>query len=138
MNYILKFRGGQAMNPEMDELYFRIENLIPMLDCFVILEVAESTHSTPSGCVFLQTLLEADETGCVRYLIEAQFTDDGKSNGHKGLVGARQYEHYTDNLDEVLNLFRNYYLDDIAPDIGTWNEITEQIKASAQNEENPV
>lgn len=118
MNYTMKVcMGGsnqkniQNISPEMIEI--AIDNLIPVKYHFVILEAEEPIQN----CEFIQTLMEVDNAGKIRYLVETCFLlDENKI----------MFSCYTKKSDEVKNIFKQYMLG-IIPDITHWKDITKIV-----------
>jgi len=117
MNYTMTICMGEQLpkisNPTQDKIERAIDNLIPPNDHFIILCSEENVKNSS----FIQTTMEANDSGESRYLLEIQFCYDKEY---------KQYAIYMKKIDKVKEIFLSY-TSGILPDITGWNDITKKI-----------
>jgi len=106
-------------NPSFEIIEQVIDSLIPITNYFVILKPAEPIFNS----LFIQTLMEANEAGETRYLVEISFM---YSNERKF------FRRYIDNADELKEIFCLYSIEKI-PDITDWTDVTADIMTQITN-----
>ena len=111
----------EIVDPSPEAIEQAIDELIPVLHHFVILE-----HEEPiNHCPFIQTLITHDPTPDMQYLIETRFEYENSF---------RQYKRYTNDASELKRLFRMFALG-IVPDIDGWTDITAELIAEDKERE---
>ena len=84
-------------------------------DNFVVL----SPEPAIAGSIYLQSALISDPGQAKRYVIETRLVSDDQAFRH--------YSHETDSLDEVQQIFAEYFLHQQLPPLADWTDITQQF-----------
>jgi len=114
MGYQMTVCRGKGMqqtttNPSPEAIERAIDELLPMMYHFVILE-----HDEPiRGCSYIQTLITLENEPVIRYLLEARF--DFESH-------FEHYQTFTYNAAELKRVFRMFALG-LVPNVDGWTNI---------------
>lgn len=112
----------EESNPSPEMIDQAIDELIPVKFHFVVLEYDEPVQN----CLYVQTLIENDNTPEIQYLLETRFVHDDDSFTH--------YQTFTTDEDELKRIFRMFALG-VIPKTEGWKDITEDLLEKKKTEE---